>query len=218
MTKICNCLLLAFIVHFDTIHCFHHPTTNLKLSRHISTALKAESNDVKESKKGSVNSRLLAEIEGTLKTTRAANESNSSSQYVKYEAVDLNGVRPSMAFLGSLFAFGMSSFAWKATETLTLAYMRQSERLMESDILIVQRLTGLMKQVIVGLGSLATGIFGVTSIGMALLGFKVLQGIISGELDPLKKEESLVGSDDPVEKAKALLEATDRELKQNTTK
>ena len=44
--------------------------------------------------------------------------------------------------------------------------------------------TGLMKQVIVGLGSLATGVFAMTAIGMTLLGARVLVGVLAGELDP----------------------------------
>jgi Protein of unknown function (DUF3082) len=51
-----------------------------------------------------------------------------------------------------------------------------------------------MKQVIVGLGSLATGVFGMTAVGMALLGGRVLAGVLSGELSPSADAETTSSS------------------------
>jgi Protein of unknown function (DUF3082) len=56
-----------------------------------------------------------------------------------------------------------------------------------------------MKQVIVGLGSLATGVFGMTAVGMALLGGRVLAGVLSGELSPAADADtsSSISKDSP---------------------
>ena len=61
--------------------------------------------------------------------------------------------------------------------------MLQNERV-QNDSYVVQRLSGALKQVIVGLGSLATGVFGLTALGMLALALRVGAGVLQGELDP----------------------------------
>jgi hypothetical protein len=63
------------------------------------------------------------------------------------------------------------------------AFLLQSEKV-ENTSYVVQRISGALKQVIVGLGTLATGVFGVTALGMLLLSLRVGAGVVSGELDP----------------------------------
>ncbi|KAG5190635.1 hypothetical protein JKP88DRAFT_232049 [Tribonema minus] len=157
-------------------------------------AAKPDSEDSTESKAvtQSVNARLLEEINSSMPKYRVLEGATRLS--VEREEVDLNGVQPLMAFLGSVGAGAMSAGAWRLTNVLAGIYLVQSEKFANSDILAVQRLTGLMKQVIVGLGTLATGVFGVTALGMALLGGRVLMGVVSGELDPSKVDEKASSS------------------------
>merc|ERR1712060_639453 len=54
----------------------------------------------------------------------------------------------------------------------------------------IQRLGIAFQTAVVGLSSLAAGIFGFTALGLLLLGFRVLFGVATGELDPAKKTDS----------------------------
>jgi hypothetical protein len=87
-----------------------------------------------------VNDRLLDEINTVLPKTRVYE--GAMRMEIQREEVDLNGVQPAMAFLGSAGAVAMSAAAWKMTNVLAVIYLTQSERYAASDILIVQRLTG----------------------------------------------------------------------------
>ncbi|CAM9541701.1 unnamed protein product, partial [Phaeothamnion confervicola] len=126
-----------------------------------------------------VNQRLLAQIEDELAKKGGVMAAGSEEPKPR-EEVDLNGINPAMALLGAVGAGGMSYGAWTLTTFLAAAYYAQR---IESDIYFVQRLSGILKQTIVGLGSLATGVFGVTALGMLLLSARVLSGVVSGELD-----------------------------------
>eukprot|EP00640_Fibrocapsa_japonica_P002763 CAMPEP_0113940572 /NCGR_PEP_ID=MMETSP1339-20121228/6679_1 /TAXON_ID=94617 /ORGANISM="Fibrocapsa japonica" /LENGTH=243 /DNA_ID=CAMNT_0000944447 /DNA_START=60 /DNA_END=791 /DNA_ORIENTATION=- /assembly_acc=CAM_ASM_000762 len=130
----------------------------------------------------SVNSLLLEELE-QIDIPDPATLTDVSYE-IKPAYVDLNGIQPFQAILGSLLAAGLSFGAWKFTNAMTIIYANQSAKLAQSDILMVSRMTGFMRQVIVGSGSLATGVFGFTSLGMLLMGVRVAYGVAKGELDP----------------------------------
>jgi hypothetical protein len=59
-----------------------------------------------------------------------------------------------------------------------------------TDIYFVQRVSGVFRNIVMGLSSLASGIFGVIGLGLFLLGIRVTIDVLKGELDPtpLKKE------------------------------
>ena len=88
----------------------------------------------------SINSRLLDEINAALPKSRILE--GELKVNVERELVDLNGVQPAMALLGSVFAGGMSAAAWRLTNILAYIYLQQSEKYADSDIIVVQRLTG----------------------------------------------------------------------------
>jgi hypothetical protein len=91
-----------------------------------------------------VNDRLLDEINTALPKTRIYE--GAMRMEIQREEVDLNGVQPAMAFLGSAGAAAMSAAAWKMTNVLAVIYLTQSQQYAASDILIVQRLTGTFPQ------------------------------------------------------------------------
>jgi hypothetical protein len=97
------------------------------------------------------------------------------------EARDLNGVNPIVAVLGSLFAFGVAAVLWISTNKLGTWFALHPP---ETDVYFVLRTAQVFRNVVMGLISLASGFFGVTGLGIFLLGVRVGYGVITGELDP----------------------------------
>ncbi|CAM9914776.1 unnamed protein product, partial [Heterosigma akashiwo] len=118
--------------------------------------------DTKPVKMSSVNARLLEEITTEKKRLDAK---LSAPAKIEYEEQDLNGISPKYTFLGAALALGMSLASYTATTVLFDIYQHQ-DWLLQSDNLFANRVSGLLKQVIVGLGALATGIFAFNAVGM----------------------------------------------------
>lgn len=97
------------------------------------------------------------------------------------KARDLNGVNPVVAITGSLFALGVAAGLWYATQKLGLFFAMNP---IDSDVYFVQRSAQVVRNVSMGLISLASGFFGVTGLGIFLLGIRVAYGVMMGELDP----------------------------------
>lgn len=97
------------------------------------------------------------------------------------EARDLNGVNPVVAILGSFFALGVAAGLWYATGQLGNFFALNP---VESETYFVIRSAQVVRNVAMGLISLASGFFGVTGLGIFLLGVRVAYGVITGELDP----------------------------------
>jgi hypothetical protein len=96
-------------------------------------------------------------------------------------ARDLNGVNPVVAITGSFFALGVAAGLWYATKELGTFFVTNP---IESDVYFVQRSAQVVRNVAMGLISLASGFFGVTGLGIFLLGVRVAYGVLIGELDP----------------------------------
>ena len=106
------------------------------------------------------------------------------------EARDLNGVNPVVALTGGVFAFVVAGGLWYATQKLGTFFALHP---VATDVYFVQRLASVFRNVVMGLASLASGFFGVTGMGIFLLGVKVAIGVAKGELDPtpiVKKKDS----------------------------
>jgi hypothetical protein len=97
------------------------------------------------------------------------------------EARDLNGVNPVVAITGSFFALGVAAGLWYATKELGTFFVSNP---VESDVYFVQRSAQVVRNVVMGMVSLASGFFGVTGLGIFLLGVRVAYGVLIGELDP----------------------------------
>ena len=106
------------------------------------------------------------------------------------EARDLNGVNPVVALSGGIFAFAVAVGLWYATNQLGTFFALHP---VETDVYFVQRVASVFRNVVMGLSSLASGFFGVTGMGIFLLGVRVAVGVAKGELDPTpikrKKQE-----------------------------
>jgi len=103
------------------------------------------------------------------------------------EARNLNGVNPLICIAGGVFAFAVAAGLWYATNELAAFFALHP---VETDVYFVQRLSSVFRNIIMGLISLASGFFGVTGMGIFMLGVRVAYGIAQGELDPtpLKKK------------------------------
>ena len=146
---------------------------------------------------GTVNERLLAELqEATDKEkygTRSAlgkklgldafkSEKTDAERAASVAAArDLNGVNPLVALAGSAVALGGAAGLWWLTNWLGAFFAFHP---VDTDVYFIQRASLVFRNVVMGLASLASGFFGVTGLGIFLLGVRVAYGVAIGELDP----------------------------------
>lgn len=146
-----------------------------------------------------VNERLLAELKEAEKKEKSGTRSSlgkkmgmvdgygrprktdAEIQAAIEEARDLNGVNPVVAITGSLFALGAAAGLWYATKELGAFFASNP---VDTDVYFVQRSSQVVRNIAMGLISLASGFFGVTGLGIFLLGVRVAYGVMTGELDP----------------------------------
>ena len=93
----------------------------------------------------------------------------------------MNGVNPLVAGGSGLLAFGGSYALWTATSFIAELFANNP---VETDFYTAARLSGVFRNVVIGLFSLASGFFGVIGLGLVLLGGRVAIGVLTGELDP----------------------------------
>lgn len=153
---------------------------------------------------GTINERLMAELQEAAdkekfgpksgigkKLSLSGRPSKSPEEQEKAlkEARDLNGVNPVVALTGGVFAFAVAAGLWYATNQLGAFFALHP---VETEVYFVQRLASVFRNVVMGLASLASGFFGVTGMGIFMLGVKVAVGVSKGELDPtpIKKKAS----------------------------
>lgn len=153
---------------------------------------------------GTVNERLLAELEQVadkekygarspmgkklgLESFRSSKTDQEREAAIQ-EARNLNGVNPIVAIGGSLFALAAAAALWWLTNYLAEFFALHP---VDSDVYFVSRVSAVFRNVAMGLVSLASGFFGVTGLGILLLGLRVAYGVATGELDPtpLKKNK-----------------------------
>jgi hypothetical protein len=111
------------------------------------------------------------------------------------EARDLNGVNPVVAILGSFFAFAVAAVLWISTNKLGAWFALHPP---DTEVYFVIRTAQVFRNLVMGLISLASGFFGVTGLGIFLLGVRVAYGVTTGELDPtpIKKPASALNQQD----------------------
>jgi len=151
-----------------------------------------------------INTRLLAEIEaatraeGGPKTKLASKMSQVFSyspsktpeerQRALDQARDLNGISPMTTLTAGVVACIMGYGLWMATQSLAVVFFTHPVSV--DAPYMFARLASVFRNVVMGITSLASGFFFVTGLGIFLLGVRVTQGVVSGELDPEKKNRS----------------------------
>jgi hypothetical protein len=154
---------------------------------------------------GTINDRLMAELqEATAKETFGArsvvgkklgldafksDKTDAERAAAVAAAKDLNGVNPLVALAGSAVALVVAGGLWWSTNWLGAFFALHP---VETDVYFIQRATLVFRNAVMGLASLASGFFGVTGLGIFLLGVRVAYGVATGELDPtpIKKSKS----------------------------
>ena len=160
---------------------------------------------------GTVNERLLVELQeasdrekygarsrmgkkmGLLSSSFKSDTTDAERQARIAEARNLNGVNPVVALAGSVFALGAAAGLWALTNFLAEYFVLHP--IEEETVYVVARITAVFRNVVMGLVALASGFFGVTGLGIFLLGVRVAYGVLTGELDPT-----------PIQSSKATLE------------
>ena len=94
---------------------------------------------------------------------------------------DLNGINPVTTILFSAFPAVVCYLLTMLTTYLTAHFAVQ---FLSSDLYPVQRLAVVVRNLVVGLTTLASGFCGIISVGLFALGATVALGVIKGELDP----------------------------------
>lgn len=142
-----------------------------------------------------INERLMAELEEARNKekfgSRSGNKrfrfelrppkSEEERQAAIEEARNLNGVNPVVTIIGSMVALAMAGGLWYATNYLGEFFAMHP---VESELYIVERIAAVFRNVVIGIVSLASGFFGVTGMGIFMLGVRVAYGVMTGELDP----------------------------------
>eukprot|EP00435_Cladocopium_sp_Y103_P070733 s223_g35.t3 len=110
-----------------------------------------------------------------------------AQKQIVQEEVDLNGVDPIACVLGAAPVAALSYGFWTFTQRAAEWFLSHP---VETDFYPAQRLGLVFQAAVVGLSSLAAGIFGFTGLGILLLGIRVGFGVLTGELDPNDKSRA----------------------------
>ena len=164
----------------------------------VSDSDKEKEAPVMKAKVNTINERLLSEIKKSedlqnnpkTKTGKKTKEIFSAFKSQKTEeerqkaieeAQNLNGVNPTVALGASFVAFAGAGILWYIKGYLAALFATHP---ITTDIYSLQRLFAVFRNAVMGLVSLASGFFGVTGMGLFLLGVRVSYGVMTGELDP----------------------------------
>lgn len=116
----------------------------------------------------SPNERLLERVQESMERLGVADSHRDASSR---KFVDISQVNPLGALSGAAGAALISFAAWTALRALVAAYVAHP---METDFYVVQRVSAIVRTAVVGLLALASGISGVTSLGLLLLSGRTL--------------------------------------------
>lgn len=146
-----------------------------------------------------VNERLLAELKAAENRERfgarssagkklgmvdgygRSRKSEAEVQAAIAAARDLNGVNPVVCLLGGIFALAAAGGLWYGTLELGKFFALHP---VDTEVYFVVRASQVVRNVAMGLISLASGFFCVTGMGIFGLGVRVAYGVTTGELDP----------------------------------
>ncbi len=138
--------------------------------------LKAAENKEKFGARTSAGKKLAA-LDGFGRTRKTDQEIQAAIEAAK----DLNGLNPIVVLLGSFFALGVAGGLWYATQQLGIFFAIHP---VDTEVYFVIRASQVVRNIAMGLISLASGFFGVCGLGIFLLGVRVAYGVTIGELDP----------------------------------
>mgnify|MGYP006159191257 CR=1 FL=1 len=124
------------------------------------------------------NEQLLAEIRALRP------EPTELPQRKEPTKVDLNGIKPQWLLVGAASYGAFSVLCWQFTQAAGQYF---ADNPMDSAFYVVQRLSGLARVVVIGMGALGSGVTFIAGLGQLALAVQVGIGIQKGELDPNKE-------------------------------
>ena len=146
----------------------------------------------RRARRTNVNERLLNEI-AEIEQSRPKRESDLPEDVVApilgYKE-DLDGVNPFFAVFGSLCVWAAAFGMWSLTQWL--AYTFATNPLGEDTFYVIQRIATIVRTCVVGGAALGAGIFGLTGLGLFLMGARVGVGVATGELDMAKRSNTQI--------------------------
>lgn len=122
------------------------------------------------------NERVMASVRDSMERLGVPKEAAPPPPSRK--PVDISRVNPFSALLGSAGAGVMFWAAWHVLQGTVAFYMSHP---FESDYYVLVRINAVVRTVLVGMFALASGISGVTSLGLFLLCGRTAKGRITGE-------------------------------------
>lgn len=125
------------------------------------------------------NDRILAQVRESMERLGVAEGTRPDTSVNKtYSPMDISHVSPFSALIGAIGAIGISAAMWH-TMTWFISFVIQHP--LNNEIYVVQRLSVVVRTALVCLMALASGISGVTALGLFLLTGRTTIGRIRGE-------------------------------------
>ena len=146
----------------------------------------------RRARRTNVNARLLNEI-AEIEQARPMRESDLPEDVVApilgYKE-DLDGVNPFFALFGAACVWAASFGMWSLTQYLAVFF--GTHPLAEDTFYAIQRIALIVRTMVVAGAALGAGIFGLTGLGLFLMGGRVAVGVATGELDMSKRSDTAV--------------------------
>ena len=124
----------------------------------------------------SPNARVLAQIQESMERLGASPKDIPPP--AARRPADLSGINPLSAYAGAAGAGLISWMTWTLLQAIVQLYVTHP---LQTDFYVVLRISSIIRITIVGLLSLASGMSGVTSIGLLLLAGRTTIGVLTGE-------------------------------------
>lgn len=124
------------------------------------------------------NERVLAQVRDSMRRLGVADSDSSSPPPPSFVPIDISRINPLSAYAGAAGAALISYVAWSMLNFIVLFFYAHP---LTDEIYVVQRLGAVVRISLVCLFALGTGISGVTSLGLLLLGAKTTVAAFTGE-------------------------------------
>ena len=112
-------------------------------------------------------------------------DNNDTFKPLPVRTEDLNGINPFIPLLSSIIPFIFAYLGFQLSAYLTAHF---AVGFLASDIYTLQRIAIVVRNIVVGISTLATAFSTIIGFGLLALGVTVGVGVIKGELDPTKKD------------------------------
>ena len=156
--------------------------TNKLISSQLKTTLSSTINPSDKTKTSATFGSLTID---DLKKKMIKIDNNDTFKPLPVRTEDLNGINPFIPLLSSIIPFIFAYLGFQLSAYLTAHF---AVSFLASDIYTLQRIAIVVRNIVVGISTLATAFSTIIGFGLLALGVTVGVGVIKGELDPTKKD------------------------------